>query len=256
VARRTIAAQRSVDLDRHVADLAGAPVHADDRLSVDHDPATHPGRDGDVDRVGGAARGAVAPLGHDRNVRVALQECGEAEAGLDALGEWHVAPTGKVGRRHHHTAPCIERPRRRDADADRIGQALRLGRVPNLGCQAADALDDGVDPFLIIGVNRAAGRDHKVGAQIRSANAGAAEVDRQDRLAGCLIHQAIIVSRAGHGAARRRHRNLSDDARPGGRTRNLLRTKIRRVFLSRRSGTSWSRTPGTCPRSQACRSSS
>ena len=58
------------------------PSATDQRPAVEDDAAADPGRDGDVDRVAGAAGRAVAPLGHDRDVRVPLEEGRHAEGAL------------------------------------------------------------------------------------------------------------------------------------------------------------------------------
>ena len=73
-------------------------------------PPPMPGRDGHVDRRSRApTRGSVAPLGHDRDVRVPLEEGRQVERIGDALAQRHVAPARQVGGRDHDAAPGVER---------------------------------------------------------------------------------------------------------------------------------------------------
>ena len=78
-----------------------------------------------------------------------------------------------------------------------------------------------------------------------AANLSAAKVDRQDRLAGCLIHQGPIVSRPGRQAARRLHQaGPTKRGRAADRAITCMRAKVCWNLFEHRSGTSWCRTPG------------
>jgi hypothetical protein len=159
----------------------------------------------------------VPPLGHDGHVGVALQEDGEAGRLVDPLGEGHIPPALEIRRRDHHARPRVERTGCRDAEADRIGQPGILGGAPDVVRQAADAMHDGVYTLLIVGIDCDPRRECQIWTQIRGANAGTAQVDRQDRLGGRLIHRG---SHCIAGETPNRPAASADmgpvDARPGG----------------------------------------
>ena len=193
-------------------DLAGGAVLADQRPAVDHDAAADPGRDGDVDRRRRRlARRAVAPLGHDRDVRVALEEGGQTQGRLDALDQRDVPPAGQVGRREHDAAPRVERAWRGDADADGIRPVRRLrGIAQDRGGKRADPIDTASTPSSIVGVRGpAAGDDEGRGSRARRGSG--CRRGRSPGSAGRLPHpQGVIV----RGRGRQRppgggHRRLS-----------------------------------------------
>src|SRR5205823_14438922 len=103
-----IPAQRPVHIDGEVSDLAGGIVRPLERVAPRDDPAADAGGDGDVDRVVGIASAAVAPLGHHRHVRVALEEGWHAQLLLDAIRERDVDPAGQVWWQHDDALPRVE----------------------------------------------------------------------------------------------------------------------------------------------------
>ncbi len=98
MAGHAVPAQGAVEVDRHVADLSGGPVKADERPSIDDDAAPEAGRDGDVDRRAGADRRPEAPFGHHSDVRIPLQKGGQVQRILHALYQGYVAPACQVRR--------------------------------------------------------------------------------------------------------------------------------------------------------------
>ena len=109
---------------------------------------------------------------------------------LKAILERHVAPSGQVGGCDHHAAPRIERARRRDADADRIRPAIGASRLPHLDGQLTEPAHDIVDARLVVRRRGATPDDLQLGGDERRADLGAAEIDRQDRLVGGLVHDS------------------------------------------------------------------
>jgi hypothetical protein len=187
-----VAAQRTVDVDGDMADLTGSAILADQRPAVDDHTAADPGRDRHVDHVVGALRRAVAPLAHDGGVRVTLQVGGQSHGLLHARCERDVTPAREVGRCDHDPLPRIERTRRRDADPDGIRQAGALRVLAHGECGGADPIDHGLYPLLVTSLHGTTARDDKVGADMRGADLGSAEVDRQDRPVGYLFHRPSL----------------------------------------------------------------
>ena len=81
---------------------------------------------------------------------------------------------------------------RRDPDSHRIGQAGALGVLAHGAGGIADAIDHGFYALLVTGLQGTTARDGKVRADVRGADLGPAEIDRQDRPVGYLIHRPSL----------------------------------------------------------------
>ena len=121
------AAHRAVELDRDVAEFAGHPVGAVEQPAVRDDRATDTGRHRDVDEVVLAAAGAVGRLGERGDVRVAVEECREAERHLHIVSQRHVPELRTEVRRLDNCAGArVDRAGAGDADAhDRLADLER-----------------------------------------------------------------------------------------------------------------------------------
>jgi len=64
--------------------------------------------------------------------------------------------------------------------------------VADRGGHGADPIDHCLHALLVTGLHGAAARDGEVRADMRGADLGPAEVDRQDRPAGYLIHRLSL----------------------------------------------------------------
>ena len=118
VAAPAAAAERAVELDRDVAELAGHAVGAVEQPAVRDDRATDAGRHREVDEVVLAAAGAEGRLAERGDVRVAVEERRQAESCLDVVGERHVTEVRTEVRRLDDRAGArVDRAGRGDADA-------------------------------------------------------------------------------------------------------------------------------------------
>jgi hypothetical protein len=188
-------AARSVQLHDDVPDLAGGAVRAAQRAAVEDHAAADAGRDGDVDRVARSLRRAEAPLGHDGHVGVALEEGRHAQRVPEAVGDGDVRPAVEVRRHEDHAAPGVERPGRRDAETDRRRQALVGGVAPDRVGHVGDAAENRVDALLVAGRLGAASVNDEVGCDKGRADLRSAEVDREDRPSGFVLHASDCTDR-------------------------------------------------------------
>jgi len=56
----------------------------------------------------------------------------------------------------------------------------------------ADPINHGFHALLVTGLQGTTARNGKVGADVRGADLGSAEIDRQDRSVGYLIHRPSL----------------------------------------------------------------
>ena len=82
----------------------------------------------------------------------------------------------------------VERAGGRDADAGRGREAVSGGLGAHLGDHLDDPGDDRLDAVLVVGRLSTAAVDRSVRGDERGTDLGAAEVDRQDRALGCVLH--------------------------------------------------------------------
>ncbi len=94
-ARAAARARRAVLVDDHVPQLGARPDRAARQAPADDEAAADAGADREQHGVGGAARGARAPLGQHRDVRVVVDRTGSPSRsrmtsanGTSAIGRW------------------------------------------------------------------------------------------------------------------------------------------------------------------------
>ena len=188
-------------------DLAGGPVLADQRPAVDHDAAADAGRDGDVDDVARPRprRGATRPS-RRRSCRAPGRWAGRSPPPPARRAGCLASRPGSAAQRRRPArdpAGRVRRCRRRPERA--VRRRVLRGRRARAQIRSITA---STPSYVRV---RRGGTRRKVGADVGGADLGSAEIDRQDRLVGCLIHRAPLYPGQDE-AARRRPSELSDDA--------------------------------------------
>ena len=185
VADPPTATSRAVKRHRQVAELAGHAVRAMEDLSSRHDGSTDARRDGQVDEVVEATRGAKGALAEGCHVRVAIQERREAERRAKLRRQRDVTECWpEVWWLDDDPVAWVDRPRRRNADArdhrGHLGTGVVAGARRGFDAQA----DDRRGTFL--GRSRAviAGEARAVRLDDSGADARATQVDRDDGAGG------------------------------------------------------------------------
>ena len=145
--RRSRTAARRVH--HEVADLAGVPSRPMSGRPSTIDAAADASRHGHVDRVGGAAGGAVAPFGHDGHVRVPLED--DRRSSVTGPRGRHVVPRAGSAARSPRRGHADRAVRARRCRADGCGQAGFGRLVTDAGGHLADPIDDRGHPLLVPG---------------------------------------------------------------------------------------------------------
>ena len=121
------AAAQPVHRHRCMAQFAGGAVGAVEDATFGDDRPADASRDGQVDEVGAVSGGAERHLPQSRDVRVALQEGGQAQCRAEFGGDGNIVEIlAHIRRLHNEPAPRIDRTGAGDADADnRLTDPLR-----------------------------------------------------------------------------------------------------------------------------------
>src|SRR3990170_2844166 len=169
-------AERPIRPHRHVAELGGQPVGADEQAVVDDHAAADARAEGEIEQVVGSAAGAMAPLSEPGQIGVVAERHGALEVLLQAIAQGNVHPTGEVGRLDHQAAFRVERPGRPQADPH-----APLDPARHLLDRGDDAIDHRLGAFRGQGgSSRNGGRLRLCGRENRRPNVGPAKIDGDD----------------------------------------------------------------------------
>ena len=121
--------ERTVKVDGHVSELAGAAVGAVPELPVQDQAAADPRADRDVKHVHGALANAVLPFGQRGGVSVVLEERRKANGIADSRRQRDFLPTRQIGCLVNDAGGPVERPGRANPDSCEVrGSDGRAGQ--------------------------------------------------------------------------------------------------------------------------------
>src|SRR6185503_5655911 len=109
-------AAASIRVDRDMTELAGGIARTAIDVTVDDDPTTDAGAQGQANDVIRPAGGPSPPLAVNRAVRVVVQRSRQVEAFADPVAQRHVGPA-EIRGKQHDAGLRVQRPGRADADA-------------------------------------------------------------------------------------------------------------------------------------------
>jgi hypothetical protein len=165
-----------------VAELAGRPVRTVEQPAVGDDRAADARRDRQVDDVVAAPGRAECPLTERSDVRVALEECGQADGGPDRRPD-REAPErpAEIRRVTERAGPRVERAGRGDPERLDPGTYLARRGVTG-GPEEIDARAN--DRVGAVGGGRPGGlprQSGSIGEDRRGSDLGATQIEREDR---------------------------------------------------------------------------
>src|SRR5581483_2697554 len=182
----------AVQLDRHVAGLAGDAAGAEQQVVIDDDAAADTGADGEVDHVGDAAARAEAVLAEGGEVSVVAGADGQVAEGGQAVGEGQVFPAGQVGGLVDDAAPGVDGAGCDDANAHRARAGGRAGDGMKDG--VGDAREDHIWPGGRVGGVDRVGDQVALAADEAHAEARAAQVDGDGQRRLGVLHESPFAS--------------------------------------------------------------